>query len=89
MIMPILNDTLWAEEYASARVGPWIQMRLDRGRFQRRIAEDEAVISAVLTTDHRSKILLKLDALELQARKDISDCLSFSPNSDKATIFNC
>ena len=42
-----------AEDYTAARVGPWMQIAVDRYRFKRRIGEIEQLLSKCLTVEHR------------------------------------
>ncbi|XP_020370817.2 protein phosphatase 1 regulatory subunit 15B-like [Rhincodon typus] len=51
---------VWDFASRAARKGPWEQYARDRSRFQRRIAEAEAVISPCLNQDHRNAMWNKL-----------------------------
>ncbi|KAK6633688.1 hypothetical protein RUM44_004295 [Polyplax serrata] len=46
----------WDHAYRRARIGPWEQMARDRFRFQGRISRLSAIISPVLSLEHRNKI---------------------------------
>ena len=54
--IPVLNESMWAEEYAEARVGPWETFRRDRDRFLRHIQELEQDLAWVFSAEHRRKI---------------------------------
>ncbi|CAI9557182.1 unnamed protein product [Staurois parvus] len=46
----------WSYAYRMSRKGPWEEYARDRSRFQKRIAETEAVIGFCLQPGHREKI---------------------------------
>ncbi|XP_038639592.1 protein phosphatase 1 regulatory subunit 15B-like [Scyliorhinus canicula] len=54
---------VWDFAYRAARRGPWEQCARDRSRFQRRIAEAEAVIASCFERDHREAVWRKLSAV--------------------------
>lgn len=51
--IPFPNESLWADDYAEARVSNWQSIALDRMRFQRRIA----ITSELLRDIHNAQIL--------------------------------
>jgi hypothetical protein len=40
-----------------ARKGPWMQLAVDRHRFQRRIRQTELALGTIFTVEHRNKML--------------------------------
>lgn len=51
----VLKMCVWNYAFWAARNGNWIQIALDRYRFQRRIQEFERKFSYILTEKHREK----------------------------------
>jgi len=51
------EETDWpAEDYRSARIGPWMHAAVDRERFSRRIADFEQIICMYLTDQFRDAV---------------------------------
>ncbi|XP_043535321.1 protein phosphatase 1 regulatory subunit 15B-like [Chiloscyllium plagiosum] len=59
-VVTVHSMIAWDFAYRAARKGPWEQYARDRSRFQRRIAEAEAVISPCFNPDHRNCVWNKL-----------------------------
>ena len=52
----------WPPEiYRAARKGPWIQLAIDRQRFERRIQQTELALGNIFTNNHRNKMWLHIN----------------------------
>jgi hypothetical protein len=56
-IIVIVIDCEWIAEYQDARSGTYAFDQLDRMRFQKRIIDAEIIISSILHTSHRYRML--------------------------------
>jgi hypothetical protein len=64
-ICPLWDD----DDFRKARIGEWEERARDSSRFRARIANCSAVISPILSTEHRLKIQLMLQKLqEIESR---------------------
>ena len=58
-IVRVYQPTDWSyEDYRSARVGPWMQLAVDRARFKRRIQQTDQLIGHVF--DQRNRVRRRL-----------------------------
>jgi Phosphatase-1 catalytic subunit binding region len=65
-ICPLWDD----DDFRDARVGQWEEVARDRSRFRARIANCGAVITPILSPDHRLKVQEKIRKFQENQSRD-------------------